>query len=293
MVTMDFQRGNVNANGLRFEYVTQGEGPLLLCLHGFPDVATNFHHQLNAFSTAGFRVVAPFMRGYSPSDIPGDGRFQTAAFGQDVLGIIDGLGYTDAILLGHDWGVTAVTAAAVFEPAKVSRLITSAVVYGPGFVQALLSDWEQQKRSWYMFYFQLQLAEIAVPLNDFAFIEQLWKDWSPGWKFPTDSLAAVKQTLAKPGVLQAALDYYRCALNPERSSPDLAALQARLGEPINVPTLHIHGELDGCIGAHLTAGMESLFPAGLQTEIIAGAGHFVHQEKPEEFNRLVLEFISS
>jgi pimeloyl-ACP methyl ester carboxylesterase len=292
MALQDFTTGNVTANGVTFHYVSKGEGPLILCMHGFPDVATTFEHQLNAFSAAGYRVVAPYMRGYSPTEIPSNGSFQTAAFGQDVLGIIDQLGYDSAILIGHDWGVTAVTAAAVFEPARVSKLITSAVTYGSGMAEALLMDWQQQKRSWYMFFFQLPLAEMAVPLDNFTFIDNLWKDWSPGWDYPQESIRAVKDSLASPGVLQAALEYYRCALNPEKADPALADLQARLGEPISVPTLHIHGEQDGCIGANLTRGMETSFTNGLQIEIISGAGHFVHQENPEEFNRLVMEFIA-
>lgn len=285
-----FETGSIKANGLQFSYISKGEGPLILCLHGFPDIATTFRYQLDAFSEAGYRVVAP--RGYAPTDIPKSGPYQSAAFGQDVLGLISALGYEEAILLGHDWGVTAVTAASVFAPDKVSKLITCAVPYGSRFGQSLLTDAEQQRRSWYMYFFQLSLAEMAVPINDFAFIEQLWRDWSPTWDFPKENLRAVQDTLARPGVLSAALEYYRCALNPEKSDPKLAHLQARLSEPIKVPALHIHGEVDGCIGANLTEGMQDFFPAGLQIEIIKGAGHFTHQENPEEFNRLVPEFLS-
>lgn len=288
-----FETGSTKANGLQFSYVSKGEGPLILCLHGFPDIATTFRYQLDAFSKAGYRVVAPYMRGYAPTEVPQSGPYQSAAFGQDVLGLISALGYDKAILLGHDWGVTAVTAAAVFEPDKVSKLITCAVPYGSRFGQSLLMDAEQQRRSWYMYFFQLSLAEMAVPMNDFAFIEHLWRDWSPTWDFPQESLKAVQDTLAKPGVLRAALEYYRFALNPDKSDPKLAGLQARLSEPIEVSTLHIHGEVDGCIGADLTEGMEEFFPAGLQIEIIEGAGHFTHQENPEEFNRLVLDFLKS
>jgi pimeloyl-ACP methyl ester carboxylesterase len=288
-----FDAGSTKANGLSFSYISKGEGPLILCMHGFPDIATTFRYQLEAFSRAGYRVVAPYMRGYAPTEVLPSGPYQSAAFGQDVLGLIKALGYDEAILIGHDWGVTAVTAAAVFEPDKISKLITCAVPYGSRFGQSLLMDPEQQRRSWYMYFFQLSLAEMAVPINDFAFIERLWRDWSPTWDFPQETLAAVQETLAKPGVLHAALEYYRYALNPDKSDPELAQLQARVSEPIKVPTLHIHGEVDGCIGADLTEGMEEFFPQGLQIEIIKGAGHFTHQENPDEFNRLVLTFLGS
>ncbi len=290
MNTEAYETGQVTANGLQFHYITKGAGPLILCLHGFPDIASTFHHQLDAFSAAGYRVVAPYMRGYAPTDISGP--YQSAAFGQDVLGLISALDYEQAILLGHDWGVTAVTAAAVFEPERISKLITCAVPYGSSFGQSLLMDADQQRRSWYMYFFQLPLAEIAVPVNDFAFIERLWQDWSPTWDIPEQSLKSVQHTLAQPGVLSAALEYYRYALNPAKADPALAHLQARVSEPISVPTLHIHGEVDGCIGTNLTEGMQEFFPKGLQLEIVKGAGHFVHQENPDEFNRLVLDFLT-
>lgn len=293
MSAAPFETGSVKANGLMFHYISQGEGPLILCMHGFPDIATTFSAQLSAFSAAGYRVVAPYMRGYSPTEIPTDGPYQSAAFGQDVLALITALGYEQAILLGHDWGVTAVTAAANFEPGKVSRMITCAVPYGSSFGQSLLMDAAQQRRSWYMYFFQLPLAEVAVPIDDFAFIEQLWRDWSPGWDFPAKSLKDVQNTLAKPGVLHAALEYYRYALDPQKADPKLATLQARLSSPIQVPTLHIHGELDGCIGANLTDGMADFFSEGFELEIVPGAGHFVHQEKTEFFNQRVLEFLST
>lgn len=291
MTASNYEIMQVNANGLQFSYLTRGEGPLILCMHGFPDVATTFHYQLEAFADAGYRVVAPFIRGYAPTDAPTSASYQSAAFGQDVLALIDALGYEQAILLGHDWGVTSVTAAAAIEPDKVSKLITCAVPYGSRFGQALFSDYAQQKRSWYMFFFQMPLADMAVPFNNFEFIEHLWRDWSPTWDFPQERLKEVQDTLAKPGVLSAALAYYRSALNPELADPALAELQARIGQPINIPCLHIHGEVDGCIGAELTEGMDAFFPKGLQTEIIEGAGHFVHQENPERFNQLVLGFL--
>ncbi|NIR43933.1 MAG: alpha/beta hydrolase, partial [Gammaproteobacteria bacterium] len=90
----------------------------------------------------------------------------------------------------------AAHAAAAMAPEQFSKLITIAVPYGPAFTESLVTNPEQQRRSWYMYFFQLPFSDQAVALDDFRFIERLWRDWSPGWDIPADELAAVKATLA-------------------------------------------------------------------------------------------------
>ena len=108
----EFRRGEVRANGLRFATLEAGDGPLVLCLHGFPDHARSFRHQLPALAAAGFRAVAPYMRGYAPSDAPPDGPYQSAVLGQDAAAMIEALGYRQAAVVGHDWGAVAAYGAA-------------------------------------------------------------------------------------------------------------------------------------------------------------------------------------
>src|SRR5262245_22024238 len=126
----DFRRGHVRANGLNFAFLEAGSGPLVLCLHGFPDHARSFMHQLAALAKAGFRAVAPFMRGYAPTDVPPDGPYQSAALAQDAVALIEALGYTRAAVFGHDWGAVAAYGAAVLAPERVPRLIVAAVPHG-------------------------------------------------------------------------------------------------------------------------------------------------------------------
>ena len=286
------QEGKIQANGLEFGYLEAGIGPLVLCMHGFPDTANSYRHLLPALANAGFHAVAPFMRGYAPSQIPTDGVYQTAAFGQDTIALIEALGYEQADLVGHDWGASAVAAAALLAPQRVRRMVTMAVPYGGGMGAALLNDWAQQKRSWYMFFFQTALADYAVPANDFAFIENLWREWSPGWEWDREDMAALKACLAAPGTLQAALGYYRAALSGVGTSPELATLQAKIGTtPIEVPSLHLHGVQDGCIGVELTADMEQMFAAGFRCIQIEGCGHFLQLEDPERVSREILAFL--
>jgi pimeloyl-ACP methyl ester carboxylesterase len=283
----------VRPANLNFHVLEMGDGPLVLCLHGFPDTAHSFRHQLPALAAAGYHAVAPFMRGYAPSERPADGRFDSAALAEDALNLIGALGYKDAILFGHDWGAVASYGAAGAAPDRISRLITAAVPYGAGFFQALVTNYTQQRRSWYMFFFQTAIAEMAVGYNDFAFLERLWADWSPGWKWPAEDMEALKRCFRAPGTLEAALGYYRATLGPALRRDGAGAQPAPppMAGPIEVPAMVIHGRDDDCIGAEVLDGMEALFPKGLRKEIVPGAGHFVHRERADYVNRLILEFL--
>jgi pimeloyl-ACP methyl ester carboxylesterase len=143
-----------------------------------------------------------------------------------------------------------------------------------------------------MYFFQLPFAEAAVAHDDFRFLERLWRDWSPGWQWPAEDMEAVKATFRQPGVVAAALGYYRALFNPTAHDPRYAALQNRVMiDPIVVPGLYLHGAPDDCIGVELVEGMKPFFPKGLRVEVIQHAGHFLHQEAPEVVNRLLVEFL--
>ncbi len=287
-----FKRGTVRANGVRFATLEAGDGPLVLCLHGFPDHAYSFRHQLPALAGTGFRAVAPFMRGYAPTEIPPDGRYQSAVLAQDAAALIEALGYPSASIFGHDWGALAAYGAAIIAPERVTKLVTAAVPHGPSVLNAFLTNYDQQRRSWYMFFFQSPFADAAVALDDFQFLERLWKDWSPGWQYPAEAMQALRETFRVPGVLQAALGYYRATLNPANQDPALAEIQTQISmSPVPVPSLVFHGARDGCMSVDLLDGMEALFPKGLRKVVIEDAGHFVHQEQPDEVNRVLVEFL--
>jgi pimeloyl-ACP methyl ester carboxylesterase len=167
--------------------------------------------------------------------------------GQDVIALISALGDGKAVVVGHDWGALAAYAAAVIAPDRIEKLIALAIPYGRGLISALIGDRAQQRRSWYMFFFLTALAEPAVAHDDFALIDQLWREWSPGWSPAADDLRAVKGMFRQPGVIKAALSYYRFTflLNLQRAG--LADLQARIGhEPIRVPTLYLGGSAVRC-----------------------------------------------
>jgi pimeloyl-ACP methyl ester carboxylesterase len=289
---MTISEASTTVDDLEVGYLHAGEGPLALCLHGFPDSAWTWRHLLPALADAGFHAVAPFLRGYAPTAVPADGRYQTAALALDAIGLHDQLGGDgDAVIVGHDWGAMATYVAANHAPERWRRVVTMAVPPA-GAVAGSFLTYQQLKRSWYMFFFQHALADMVVPMADLAFIDGLWADWSPGYDASED-LPHVKDCLRDPANLAAALGYYRATLGGVGVDPALDAVQAKGNDVTPQPTLYLHGRTDGCMGVEVAeAGAAFLTSPGSRMEVVEGAGHFLHVERPDEVNRLVVDFVT-
>ncbi|MFM2418901.1 MAG: hypothetical protein RL385_3624 [Pseudomonadota bacterium] len=283
----------VRARGLDFPALVQGEGPLVLCLHGFPDCLRSFRHQLPALAAGGFRAVAPALRGYAPSCAGALSDAHALEAARDVAALVTALGEERAFLVGHDWGAAVAYLAAALAPSRFTALCTLSVPHPLGLVAALPRHPAQLLRSSYMAAFQARgLAERLLSLHDMRLIEALWKQWSPNFAPEPSELQAVKRTLAAPGVLSRTLAYYR-ALPKLRGAP-LTEARALLGTPVMPPVLGIVGENDGCIAADVfCAAMEPKRFRDVRTLTIAGAGHFVHQEKPNAVNDALLPWLHS
>ncbi len=288
----DVSPERITVNNVELAYLQAGErGPLALCLHGFPDSAHSWRHLLPRLAAAGYRAVAPFQRGYAPSAVPADGRYQTAALSLDALALHDALdGDERAVIIGHDWGAIATYGAASSEPDRWRRVVTMVVPPGAAMGMALLTDLAQVKRSWYMFFFQHGLADLVVPAGDLAFLDMIWDDWSPGYP-AADDLAHVKDALREPANLAAAIGYYRATLGDGYRDPELDELQAATQAIPPQPLLYLHGSTDGCVGADIAEAARSTVPDNVTIEVIEGVGHFLHLERPDEIGDRIIDFV--
>ena len=266
----------LEANGLRFAYLEEGTGPLVLLIHGFPDTPQTWDVVRPALARNGFRAVTPFTRGYAPTSIPADGAYDVDALGRDLAALISALGEERAIVVGHDWGAAAAYSAAALSPERVARLITVGVPH-PGSIRPT------PRMLWtvrHFFLLRLPGAAARTRASDFAHIDELVQRWSPAWKVPPGETDAVKKAFREPGCLDAALGYYR-ALSPRLPRSQ----RLRIG----VPTVSFAGT-DDTIAPELYDRAASCFSAGYEVVRMPG-GHFMHREHPDHFVRELLRVL--
>ncbi|WP_293368736.1 alpha/beta hydrolase [Nevskia sp.] len=282
----------IQANGMEFAYlealpaVGADTAPLVLVLHGFPDTAWSFVDLLERVAAAGYRAIAPSMRGYAPSEVPENGDYSIATLGQDVLALIEHFGVDRAFVVGHDWGAVAAYAAAALRPDRVRAIVTAAVPHLRRFL--LRPSRAQIAASHYIFKFQMPIwPERKIREDDFAWLVDLARSWSPGWIPGDDYLLPLKANFAEPERLKAALAYYRAIPGMFFTRVAWQFLLA----PIAVPARVIHGANDACILAHTFSDSEHLFSAGYELVQLADVGHFMNIEAPERFADAVLDFL--
>ena len=285
------KQSTIRGGELDVAYFECGDGPLALCLHGFPDSPHTWRHLMPALAAGGYRAVAPYMRGYAPTSVASSGVYQTAALSRDANALHEALGGDRrAVIIGHDWGAPSVCGAAIDAPDRWSKVVSMAVPPGPALGAAFLSNLAQIQRSWYMFFFQHGLSNHVVAAADLAFIDMLWAQWSPGFD-ARDDLQHVKASLRNPENLQAALGYYRATLGAGYNDPALQEMQSAGSTVPTQPLLYLHGRTDGCMGVEVAEYAMTEFPATARGRIVDGAGHFLHLEKPNEVNDEILTFL--
>jgi pimeloyl-ACP methyl ester carboxylesterase len=266
-------------------------GRLAVLLHGFPDTAHTWRHLGPALADAGWRVVAPFTRGYAPSGVPADGSGHIAALMADAVGVHEAMGgRADAVLVGHDWGAITANALGAHDDSPFSRVVAMSVPPFPAVrsTRALRVLPRQLRNSWYIGFNQLpwlperQLDRLA---------RKLWRDWSPGYD-ATEDLLHVAAALPDRAHRKAAIGNYRSLASPfppPRQYRRWKGAEMRL--PV-VPTLYLHGADDGCLDPRLAALVGPHLPPGSDVGVIAGAGHFLQLEQPGDVNSRVLAFLS-
>ncbi|MDZ8050864.1 MAG: alpha/beta fold hydrolase [Aulosira sp. ZfuVER01] len=273
----------ITTNGVKLHYVTQGEGPLMLMLHGFPEFWYSWRHQIPEFAKY-FKVVALDLRGYNDSDKPKEkSAYVMDEFVKDIEGVIKGLGYDQCVLVGHDWGGAIAWNFAYTHPDMLERLIILNLPHPAKFTQGLRTP-QQLLRSSYIFFFQLPwLPELVIKRSDYAAVEKAFKGMAVDKNsFTPADIDAFKNAAAKTGALTAMLNYYRNIFRQRILKTNWGILQ--------VPTLMIWGENDTALGKELSYDTEA-YVKNFQIKYIPNCSHWVQQEKPDLVNQYMRDFL--
>ncbi|NKY32065.1 alpha/beta fold hydrolase [Nocardia speluncae] len=274
------------------------DGRLALCLHGFPDSAWTWRRLGPALADRGFRVIAPFTRGYAPTAVPADGVYHLGALAYDALAIHHAFGAPDdAVLIGHDWGALTANTIAADPGCPFRRVVSLAVPPVPGMrpqraetARSAGAYLRQLRYSWYILFNQLPgVAERAID----RLVPRLWQDWSPGYPAAED-IAHALDALPPGAHRTAALSYYRAFVRVTAKVPEPYAGPHRFWDQApRVPMLYLHGSADTTLHPAFTAGVaEVLAPAGGAVDMVPGAGHFLHLEQPAVVAGLIGDFLT-
>ncbi|MBW3571102.1 MAG: alpha/beta hydrolase [Gemmatimonadetes bacterium] len=269
-------------NGVRLHWVEAGEGMPVVLLHGFPEFWWGWRRQIQPLADAGFRVIAPDLRGYNLSEKPrGVGAYRIRTLVADVEALIRHTGAQRAHVVGHDWGGVIAWWLAMQAPERVERLAVLNAPHPRAFRREIRTA-DQMRRSWYAMAFQLPvLPEMALRANGFRLLESIFRAESvrPG-AFADDDLRRYREAAARPGALTAMINYYRAAARyprpPTRTIPH--------------PTLLIWGERDQALRVQMTEGLEPWVPE-IRVERLPQASHWVAAEFAERVTELLAGFL--
>jgi pimeloyl-ACP methyl ester carboxylesterase len=279
----------VAANGLTFEVVTAGDprsDRLALLLHGFPEHAFSWRHQLPVFAKLGYSVWAPNQRGYGKSSKPkGVSSYRIDELVADVAGLIDASGKRRVTLVGHDWGGLVAWEFALRQTRPLERLVILNAPHPARFREELASNRAQRRRSRYAAFFQLPwLPEWLFRRKGAAAIAQAFRSMAiDKSRFPDEVLAVFQQNALQPGALTAMLNWYRAN---GRHFGALGGPAPAASPIIAAPTLLIWGEEDTALGKETTFGTER-FVTDLTLRYLPRVSHWVQQEAPEAVNEIL------
>ncbi|MBW4550274.1 MAG: alpha/beta hydrolase [Aphanocapsa sp. GSE-SYN-MK-11-07L] len=282
-----WQHQFIQTNKIRLHCVTQGEGDLVILLHGFPEFWYAWRFQLPILSRY-FKVVVPDLRGYNDSDKPSSG-YDLDTLSADVVGLIEALGYQQAHIVGHDCGGLIAWHLAQKFPEYVQRLAVLNAPHPTRLVRDLFGNLEQLLQSW-------QLLALQVPALPEYLIQQNLKNFLQDWfqrhsirkgAFSSETIQIYQSALEKAGTLSAAISSYRQLLSPKDWLPNLV----RRPQLITAPTLVLWGEEDTVVSPLLAEGLDRLISAPFRLRLLSECGHWAQQEVPSIVNQELLDFL--
>lgn len=272
---MNLESHTVDIHGLRTHFVSAGDGPAIILLHGFPDTHEIWRFQIPALVANGYRVIAPDLRGYGRTDAPASvGAYAIEFLCADILGLMDGLDLATASLVGHDWGGLIGWQLCMNAPGRFERFVALSTGHPAAIANAGVA---QQMRFWYILGFLMPVvAEHAIRANNWFFLRQLTR--SP------EQLAIWRAALEPEGRLTAALNYYRANL--------------KLGRPhhwcpVTVPVMGVWSDRDPALGEKQMLDSAHHCRAGFRYERLRGAGHWMQLSATERLNALLLDFLKT
>jgi pimeloyl-ACP methyl ester carboxylesterase len=278
----------VEANGITFHVTEEGDGPPVLLLHGFPDSRRLWRRQLPALAAAGYRAIAPDLRGFGETDRPErveDYRMRVLV--ADVVGLLDAFGLERVALVGHDWGAGLAWHVAMHAPERVERLAVVSVGHQRAGVVAGIP---QRQLSWYMLWFLFPgVAERALPADDWAMYRE-WA-WAGAERGADEDLERQLADLSRPGALTAGLNWYRANIRPETyAARDPAAFDT---PPVTCPVLGVWSSADPALGEDQMRRSEEFVAGPFRYARIDGADHWVPVHAAETLNTLLLDFLAT
>lgn len=291
---------SVSTDLLEIAYEEWGpnDGPAVVLLHGFPYDVRAFDEVAPILADAGCRVIAPYLRGFGPTRFlddatPRDG--QQAALGADLVGLIEALGISGAVLAGFDWGGRAACIVAALRPDLVDGLVT---VDGyniqniASFAEPAPPAWEQTY--WYQFYFHSERGRAGLERNRDELCELLWRDWSPTWNFDHAVFERSAPSLHNPDFVDVVIHSYRHRFGLVSGEARYSELESALAmsPPISVPTIVLETGADGVLGGPVSADRHH-FTGPFDQRLLEGVGHNVPKQAPQEFARAVLDLVTT
>ena|SRR5690349_11784294 len=281
----ELRDGYAEIGDVRLHYVEAGDGPLIVLLHGFPEFWYGWRLQIEPLAAAGFRVVAPDLRGYNLSSRPDAVDAYTAdKLAADVRGLILERGAQSALLVGHDWGGTVAWATAMNHPEVVDRLAILNAAHPRKLSQGLHNP-DQLRRSWYFFFFAVpELPEAVVHANNWHFFRHFLHDAQPA--YTPQEMDRYVEAWSQPGAATGMINYYRSSVRQSQKKAE-AALR-----PIKAPTLVIWGQRDEYLRPELAEPEHDDVPNLDRVERLPDASHWVHHDQAERVTRLLIDFFA-
>jgi len=274
----------VDLTDVRLHYVEEGDGPLVVLLHGFPDFWYSWRHQIPALSEAGFRVVAPDMRGYNTSDKPrGVSNYTLDRLATDVVELVAALGGEAAQVVGHDWGGVVAWAVAGWHPDVVERLVVMNAPHPDDYARGLKNP-KQLAKSWYAGFFQLPGSAAALRAGGFAPLRRALRLSSTPGAFTDEDIALYEVAWSEPRAIESQLQYCRAGARRLGGGPGSVPT-------VTAPTLVIWGEKDTALEPLFATPPPELV-ADLTVETLPEATHWVHMDDPDRVNELMLDFLA-